>query len=124
MAINLKQGSPETEVNTLRVAASHPTTPASGDLVRFGERVGTALRDEDADGHTTALISRHIRTATVVGVDGSGNAAVAVGDLLYYVDADGQQLSKKTAGRLAAVALEAVSSGATGTGKQVLMLGW
>jgi hypothetical protein len=50
---------------------------------------------------------------SVKGVDGGGNAAVAAGDILYYVDADTPKLSKKATGHRFGYALDAVLSGAT-----------
>jgi len=54
-------------------------------------------------------------SVSVKGVDGGGNSAVAVGDKLYYVDADTPPISKKTSGTFFGYALGAVSSGATAT---------
>jgi hypothetical protein len=52
---------------------------------------------------------------SVKGVDGNGNSAVAVGDAIWYVDADTPKLSKKSAGYFFGIALEAVNSAATAT---------
>jgi hypothetical protein len=53
---------------------------------------------------------------SVAGItDGPGNSPVAVGDTIYYVDADTPKLSKKTAGYPFGVALEIVTTGATKT---------
>ncbi len=93
---------------------SHPTTPVSGDPVRIGQRVGVALINEDTDGITT-VAEDGIFLLSVKGVDGSGNAAVADGDVLYYVDADTPVLSRKTAGVRFGTARGAVTSGATAT---------
>lgn len=102
------------EGDTITVACSHPTTPASGDPCRFGELVGVAVADEDADGNT-AVMTEGIFDLSVKGIDGSGNSAVAVGDKLYYTDADSPPISKKATGRPVGFAMEAVSSGATAT---------
>lgn len=99
----------------LSLAATHPTTPASGDPVRVGQRPGVALTAERDDG-TTSIQFDGVFRLSVKGVDGSGNAAVAVGDIVYYTDADTPVLSKKTSGAVRfGYALEAVASGATTT---------
>ena len=99
----------------LQLAATHPATPASGDPVRVGQIPGVALTNEDtADGLTTIQFDG-VFDLSVKGVDGGGNSAVAVGDILYYVDADTPVLSKKTAGVRFGYALEAIASGGTDT---------
>ncbi len=103
-------------VNGLPVVCSDPTTPASGDPVRFGELTGVALNAEEADGKTVVDFEPgKVWDLSVKGVDGSGNSAVAVGDKLYYVDADTPKISKKATGRLFGFALEAITSGSTDT---------
>lgn len=98
---------------------SDPTTPASGDPVRFGEITGIALTDEsgggNATGETTVFFGDFVGNFSVKGVDGSGNSAVAVGDSIYYVDADTPKLSKKTAGYFFGIARATVGSGSTAT---------
>lgn len=116
MAKNLIYG----EVKGLAVVCSHPATPASGDPVRFGEMTGVALTDEGEGGagSTETVVDftpGNVYDLSVKGVDGSGNAAVAVGDKLYYTDADTPVLNKKTTGRFFGFALEAISSGSTDT---------
>lgn len=103
----------------LSVTVSHPTSPVSGDPVRYGELVGVATVTEDTDGKTSVTF-KGVHLLSVKGIDGSGNSAVAVGDKLYYVDADTPVLSKKATGRFAGHAVEApgysgtlVASGAT-----------
>ncbi len=99
----------------LTIACTHPATPVAGGPVRIGEFCGVAESAEAADG-TTVVLTRGVVDVSVKAVDGSGNAAVAVGDKLYYTDADTPPLSKKTSGaRLFGHALEAVTSGATDT---------
>lgn len=100
--------------NKIVVACSNPTTPAAGDPVRFGELTGVAESAEAADG-TTVVVFRGVVDVSVKGVDGSGNAAVAVGDKIYYVDADTPKLSKKDSGRFFGYAMEAVASAGTDT---------
>jgi hypothetical protein len=51
----------------------------------------------------------------VKAVNDSGNSAVAVGDEIFYVDADTPKLSKKSSGYKFGIALEAVTSGETAT---------
>lgn len=112
MATNLKYDG----VSGLRVQCSHPASPSSGDPVRYGEMTGVALTDEDGDGYTVVdFAPGKVWDLSVKGVDGSGNSAVAVGDKLYYVDADTPVLSKKDTGRFFGFANEAVASGATST---------
>lgn len=104
------------EVDGLRVVCSDPTTPASGDPVRYGEMTGVALVAEDADGLTQVdFTPGRGWDLSVKGIDGGGNSAVAVGDKIYYVDADTPKLSKKATGRFFGFANGAVSSGATAT---------
>lgn len=97
------------------LACSDPTVPASNDPVRFGVFTGVALTSEDTNGNTTVYLGPGIFTMSVKGVDGSGNSAVAVGDTIFYVDADTPKLSKKASGYLFGFALETVSSGSTAT---------
>lgn len=108
----------------LSVVCSNPTTPASGDPVRFGGLCGVALTDEAEGGNPTGYTSVDFGPAvydlSVKGVDDDGNSAVAIGDHIFYVDADTPKLSKKTSGYYFGIALEAVISAATTTIK-VLM---
>lgn len=104
---------------SLGLAVSDPTTPASGDPVRLGNLTGVALTDEsaggNASGETTVYFGPCVVRMSVKGVDGSGNSAVAVGDSIFYVDADTPKLSKKASGYFFGFALATVSSGATAT---------
>jgi len=103
-------------VDGLRVVCSDPTTPASGDPVRYGEMTGVALVAEDADGYTQVdFTAGRGWDLSVKGVDGGGNSAVAVGDKIYYVDADTPKLSKKATGRFFGFANDAITSGSTAT---------
>lgn len=101
------------------VVVSHPAVPVSGDPVRVGEMTGIALTNEGDGGNaateTTVLYGGYYATHSVKGVDAGGNSAVALGDKLYYVDADTPPLSKKVAGRFYGFAEGAVTSGATAT---------
>ena len=103
-------------VDGLRVVCSHPTTPASGDPVRYGEMTGVALDAEDSAGYTEVdFTPGRGWDLSVKGIDGSGNSAVAVGDKIYYVDADTPVLSKKATGRFFGFANGAITSGSTAT---------
>ena len=101
----------------LSVAATHPSEPVAGDPVRLGEKTGVALTDRGDGGnpttHTTVDFGPAVWELEVEGVDGGGNEAVAVGDKIYYTDADDPVLNKKDTGRYFGIALEAVGSGAT-----------
>lgn len=105
------------DVPILVAAASHPTTPKSGNPVRVGTLTGVALKDENADGNTVIDFRLAVYEMSVKGVNDAGNSAVAVGDQLFYVDADVGAgtgfLSKKDSGYFFGIALGAVSSGAT-----------
>jgi len=107
------------EANTLTIAVSHPASPTSGSPVRIGGFCGVAVADKQADGNTTVKIAGVV-SVSVKGVDGAGNAAVAVGDKLYYVDADTPPVSKKNTGTFFGYALGSVSSGATETVKVLI----
>lgn len=101
----------------ISVVCSHPTTPASGQPVRVGPLVGVAEGNERTDGTTTVDFGPAVYSLSVKGVADAGNSAVAVGDQLYYVDADVGTgtgfLSKKDTGRFAGIALDTVTSGST-----------
>lgn len=104
--------------NQISVVCSDPATPASGDPVIVGQMPGVALTAERADG-TTTIKRDGTATLSVKGVTtAAANAAIAVGDLIYYVPANTPKLSKAS-GDAGAVrfgyALEAVTSGATAT---------
>lgn len=104
----------------LAVAVSHPTAPTSGQPCRLGSLTGVAVTDEDTtSGETTVDFGPAVWNLPVKGVNDAGNSAVAVGDDLFYVDADVDDgtgfLSKKTEGRHFGVALAAVNSGSTTT---------
>lgn len=96
---------------------SHPATPVSGDPVRVGTLTGVALTDEGDGGNdankTTVDFGNRSWILSVKGIDGDGNSAVAVGDKIYYVDADSPPLSKKATGAFFGYAAGAVTSGAT-----------
>lgn len=103
----------------LSVVCSDPTTPTSGAPVRYGDLCGVALTDESAGGNASGYTSVHfgpfVADLSVKGVDDNGNSAVAVGDALFYVDADTPKLSKKQSGYFFGFALETITSGSTDT---------
>lgn len=86
----------------------------SGDPVVAGQIPGVALNSTDANGKVT-MKTDGVFTLSVKGIDGGGNSAVAVGDIIYYVSGDTPKLSKKTSGVRFGYALEAVASAATTT---------
>lgn len=97
----------------LALTCTDPTTPASGDPVLIGQIPGVALIAEGADGLTTVKTDG-VATLSVKGTSGS-NAAIAAGDILYYVTGNTPKLSVTTSGVRFGYALEAVTSGATAT---------
>jgi predicted RecA/RadA family phage recombinase len=102
----------------INVACSHPTTPASGDPVRIGEFCGVAITKEgegDNAATETTVLTKGVVSVSVKAINGSGNSAVAVGDKIYYTDADTPVLAKKSTGRLFGYALGAITSGSTAT---------
>ena len=96
------------------VVPTQPATPVAGDPVLFGVLPGVALTDPDADGKLSMKTDGAFNLS-VKGVDGSGNAAITAGDIIYYVAADTPKLSVKTAGVRFGYAMEDVGSGATTT---------
>ena len=105
--------------NVLSVVCTDPTTPTSGAPVRYGNLCGLALTDEsdggNASGNTSVHFGPFVADLSVAAVDDSGNSAVALGDALFYVDADTPKLSKKQAGYFFGFAMETITSGATDT---------
>lgn len=96
-----------------------PSGKVSGDPVVVGQIPGVCLIDRDAAGKATITrIGAH--TLSVKGIDGGGNSAVAVGDILYYTEADTPKISKKATGVRFGYADEAVTSGATATIRVIL----
>lgn len=71
----------------LSVVCSHPTTPSSGDPVRFGTLTGVALVDEsdggNASGSTSVDFGPSVWNLTV---DDNGGSGIAVGDAIFYHD--------------------------------------
>ncbi len=103
---------------TINAAVTDPAVPVSGDPVRVGEIPGVAITKEGEGGNAatqTTVATEGVFNLSVKGVDGGGNSPVALGDKLYYVDADTPKLSKKVAGHFFGKALGTVNTGATAT---------
>lgn len=96
------------------VAVTDPATPKSGDPVLVGQIPGVATTNERADG-TTSVDTEGVYRLSVKGVDGSGNKAIAAGDIVYYVAADTPKLSVKATGVRYGYALDGVTAGQTST---------
>jgi len=85
---------------------------SSGDPVVVGQIPGVALLDSDAN-NDSVVRTQGVFSLEVVGEDGTGNVAVAEGDILYL---DSGVVNKDDAnGVRFGYALEAVNSGATTT---------
>lgn len=100
------------------VTVTHPTTPASGDPVRWGDLCGVAIVDEGAGGNaageTSVDFGPGVWTMTVSGVASGGGSAVAPTDKLYYVDATAPALSKDVGGKFFGYAMGTLASGISG----------
>lgn len=100
------------------LVCTNPTTPAAGDPVICGQIPGVALTDEadsgPLSGETTVALDGQFNLS-VKGVDGSGNSAVAEGDIIYYVSGDTPKLSKKATGVRFGYARGTVGSSSTAT---------
>lgn len=96
----------------ITIACSDPATPASGDPVRIGAFCGVAVGDERTDG-TTVVRVRGVVRIPVRGHDGGANSPVAVGDKLFYLDANTPKVSKNIAGTFFGYALGTVPAGQT-----------
>lgn len=107
MATNLKKDQAR---YISEVAASAPAAATSGDPVVVGQIPGVALTDEGEGGNASGNITVDtggIYTLSVVGSE----AAVAVGDIVYY---DGDEINNDSSnGTRFGYALGAVGSGAT-----------
>lgn len=98
-------------VHEITGVCTHPTVPAAGGPCRIGGITGVAKSAKDAGGNTVVAIDG-IFQLSVKGTTGS-SSAVAIGDKLYYVDADTPPVSKTTSGNFIGYALATVGSGAT-----------
>ena len=83
----------------LALVATDPTTPASCDPILVGQIPAVAVAAKDATTGKTPCKMEGVFDLSVKAVDGGGNSAVAVGDIIYYVSADTPKLSKKTSRR-------------------------
>ena len=93
-----------------------PSGTLSGAPVVVGKIAGVAETDRDTAGKSTVNTRPGtIASVPVKGIDGSGNAAVAVGDYIYHTVADTPPLSKKATGVLWGKAEGTVGSGLTAT---------
>jgi hypothetical protein len=92
-----------------------PSGVVSGDPVLIGTAlVGVAETTRDGSGNAIVnFAGNRIWSCSVKGIDGGGNSAVAIGDILYIVMADTPHLSKKATGVKFGIALGAVTSGST-----------
>jgi len=100
----------------LAVVASAPASPTSGSPCRYGNMTGVALTDKRTADNLTPIDFGYTTWAlSVKGINDSGNSAVAVGDSLYFVDADTPNISKKASGYFFGIALQTVGSGSTAT---------
>ena len=97
------------EGKVLQVAKA---STSAGDPVVFGNIPGVALTDTDGDGNIVMQL-RGVFQLAVKGADGSGNAAIAAGDIVYLDSAEVN--ADDTNGVRFGYALSAVSSGATTT---------
>lgn len=96
-----------------------PSGKLSGEPCVSGQMPGVALIDRDAAGKVTMTrIGSH--NLSVKGIDGGGNSAVAVGDIIYYTEADTPKLSKKATGVRFGYANGTVTSGGTSTIEVIL----
>lgn len=99
----------------LSLPVTAPATPTSGDPVLVGELPGVALTDENTEGNTTVKLNG-VANLEVVGTsdDGTTDAAISAGDVVYY-DTDDTLNVDSSNGTRFGYALEDVASGATST---------
>jgi predicted RecA/RadA family phage recombinase len=86
----------------------------SGAPVVVGQMPGVAETDRAADGTATVRFNG-VYNLSVKGIDGSGNHAVAYGDILYFTTGDTPPLSVKATGVRYGYARGTVNSGGTST---------
>lgn len=99
----------------IKAACTYPATPASGDPVLIGMLPGVALTNEDTDGNTIVDTGgSYMLSVLGSAASGATGSAVAVGDILYYVDGHtGSVICKQATGVRFGYALGAVVDGAT-----------
>ena len=91
---------------------------SSGDVVAIGTGglLGVAIQDIANTKTGSVFVDDGVFLISTKGHDGSANAAVAVGDKLYWVSGNsGFVLNKKSTDTFFGYALEAVTSGSTAT---------
>jgi predicted RecA/RadA family phage recombinase len=94
----------------LGVVVTQPASPKSGDPCRVGQLPGVAEIDEDADDGLTTVKFNGVALLSVKGEAG----AIAVGDIVYYDDADSTHLNNSPSGNIRfGYALGVVGNGAT-----------
>jgi predicted RecA/RadA family phage recombinase len=91
-----------------------PSGVVSGAPTFIGGMTGVAQTDRDTSGNASVDFAG-VYSLSVKGANDAGNVAVAVGDPLFYVDADTPKLSKKSSGLFFGYALQTVGSGSTAT---------
>jgi len=99
----------------LESTLTHPTHgdgfADKGDPVYDGRIAGVALKDAESANDYISVARMGIFNLSVVGVDGSGNSAVGIGDYLYLTAAC--IVNKDNSGTFIGVALNTVESAAT-----------
>lgn len=98
--------------NSFTMYVAVPSGTVAGSPVVFGQLPGVALTSRDGNGNAT-IQTRGIFNLSVKGIDGSGNHAIAAGDILYYTGADTPPVSAKATGVRYGYAKAAVTSGST-----------
>lgn len=86
----------------------------SGDPGAVGQIPFVCLTDEDSSGFAS-VDTAGVYALSVVGTNDAGNSAVAVGDILYWDNAEEQINKEATGGILFGYALGTVGAGATAT---------
>lgn len=96
------------------VACSYPTTPDSGDPVRLGQATGVAMTDEDTAGNTVVDFGPGEYDLSV---EDSETGGIAIGDSIYFHDAEQMLNNTAASGYFFGIAREAVGDGLTATVK-------
>lgn len=99
-----------TSSQLLELTPDHPASPASGDPIRCGDRVGVALTDADEEGVVSCDFRNKVWKLPVEANDGN----IDVHDAVYYDDGNDPVLNNDS-GRFFGFALEAIGSGDTAT---------
>lgn len=111
MATNMVNDS----VRGVRITATSPATPTSGDAVLMEDIGGVALNDEEADGTVIADLGPAIYNLPVHGFNATVNTAIAAGERIYFDSAVPELNVDDTNGVYFGIALAVVNSGATTT---------